>query len=236
MNLNPVRPSGNLILDALPEDEYADLCSNLERVELRQNDVLFLSQEPATKVYFPITALLSSTHSTAEGEMIEVGLTGYEGLMGTPFLFGQTTIPWQVQVQLSGEAWKLSAENFMPKLHQLPVLQQKITAFTYLTVMQLTQSAICNRFHSVEQRLCRWLRAANDRVKTPELLLTRDILAVMIGSTRTAVSLVTGTLQTAGLIRAARGRITIVNREEMEETTCECYHVIKQAFDDYLLR
>lgn len=234
MNFGKNRQLGNFILDSLPQEEYDRLHPHLQRVELQQNDTLCHIREPISEVYFPTTALLSWLHSTMEGERVEVGATGYEGLMGVVFLFERDSAPWEVNVQLAGEAFKLSAKAFVSILPQTPILRQKVTAFTYLKVMQLTQSALCNRFHPVEQRLCRWLQAASDRVKKDELLLTRDILATMIGSHRPAVSIVTGTLQTAGLIRAVRGRVTILNREEMEEATCECYHIIKQEFDRYL--
>ncbi|MGG6287214.1 Crp/Fnr family transcriptional regulator [Leptolyngbya sp. AN03gr2] len=234
--MNPASrlPLGNFILDSLPQDEYALLQPHLQSVELRQNDILCGIRQPVQQVYFPTTALLSWVHSTAEGDTVEVGATGFEGFVGTPLLLGRAIAPWQVSVIITGKGYQLSAEDFVSALPQAPVLRQKALEFTYLKLTQLNQSALCNRFHAVEQRLCRWLLAANDRVKTPELLLTRDILATMIGSHRQAVSIVTGTLQTAGLIRTARGRVTILNREEMEETTCECYHIIKQEFDLYL--
>ncbi|RUR85040.1 Crp/Fnr family transcriptional regulator [Chlorogloeopsis fritschii PCC 9212] len=234
--LNSSKPqrSKNFILNSLPQDEYDRLHPHLERVELHQNEVLSRIREPIAHVYFPITVLLSLVHSTMEGETVEVGATGFEGMEGTMFLFNQNSAPWQVEVQLAGEAFKLSTEIFVSVLQKSDVLRQKVTDFTYLKLIQLTQSALCNRFHTVEQRLCRWLLAAQDRVQTPELLLTRDVLATMIGSTRPAVSIVTGTLQTAGLIRATRGKVTILNREEMEEATCECYQIIKQEFARYL--
>lgn len=234
MNFDQPRHLGNFILDSLPQDEYDLLHPHLQRVELRQKDVLCGIREPITEVYFPTTAVLSWVHSTTEGQTVEVGVSGFEGVMGTTFLFERDSAPWEVNVQLAGEAFKLSAEVFVSSLHKSVVLRQKVMAFAYLKLMQVTQSALCNRFHPVEQRLCRWLLAASDRVKNSELLLTRDILATMIGSTRPAVSIVTGTLQSAGLIRAVRGKVTILNRTEMEEAACECYHIIKQEFDRYL--
>ncbi|MBW4620700.1 MAG: Crp/Fnr family transcriptional regulator [Cyanosarcina radialis HA8281-LM2] len=234
MNFGERRQLGNFILDSLPQDEYDLLYPHLQRVELHQNQVLFRAREPLVDVYFPITALLCWVHSTTEGETLEVWATGFEGMLGTSFLFDRDYAPWEVNVQLAGESLKLSAETFADILPKTVVLQQKVKDFSYLKLVELTQSAVCNRFHPVEQRLCRWLLTASDRVKTPKLLLTHDLLATMIGSTRPAVSLVTGTLQTAGLIRTARGKITILNREEMERSTCECYHIIKREYDRYL--
>ncbi len=228
------RQTGNFILDALPQDEYARLSVHLKPVELHQNEILVGTREPIEYVYFPTTALLSWIHSTAEGETVEVGATGYEGMVGTPFVLSRQIAPWAVLVIITGKGYKMGADAFVDALSKSPILYQKVLAFTYLKVAQLTQSSLCNRFHGVEQRLCRWLLAAQDRVKTPELLLTRDILATMIGAHRPAVSIVTGTLKSAGLIRTTRGKVTILNRSEMEEATCECYHIIKEEFDRYL--
>jgi CRP-like cAMP-binding protein len=228
------QPLGNFILDSLPLDEYDRLTPNLQMVELFQSEVLYKTQQSIDEVYFPTTALLSWVHSTMEGETVEVGATGYEGLVGTTILLGRDEAPWEVDVLMTGNALKIDAQIFARILHESTILRQNVMAFTYLKMMQLTQSALCNRFHSVEQRLCRWLLAASDHVKRSELSLTRELLATMIGSTRPPVSIVTGTLQSAGLLQAARGKITILDRKAMEAATCECYHVVKQEFERYL--
>jgi CRP-like cAMP-binding protein len=225
---------GNFILDSLPEQDYELLRPDLEQVQCTQGDVLFNAQEAITQVYFPTTALFSWMHSTAEGETVEIGIIGFEGVLGTSLILSQDVLPWQVNVQLTGKALQVSTQVFLNALERSLILRQKVNGFAYLKLIQLCQYAVCNRFHAVEQRLCRWLLSAQDRAKSQELLLTREILAATIGSTRPAVSIATGTLQSAGLIRANRGRITILNREEMEEATCECYHIIRQAFDNYL--
>ncbi|MDM9380959.1 Crp/Fnr family transcriptional regulator [Chlorogloeopsis sp. ULAP01] len=234
LNFSEPKRSKNFILNSIPQEEYDRLHPHLERVELNQNDVLAHIREPITHVYFPTTALLSLVHSTIEGETVKVGATGFEGMVGTTFILNRDVVPWEINVLLTGEAFKLNAEAFVSVLHKSVVLRQKVTAFAYLKVMQLMQSALCNRFHTIEQRFCRWLLATQDRVKTPELLLTPNILATMIGSNLSAVNIVTGTLQTAGFIRTVRGKVTILNREEMEEATCECYHIIKDEFERYL--
>lgn len=235
MKSDRTQHSGNFILDSLPPEEYKLIHPHLQPVKLRQNDVLCRARESIAEVYFPTTALLSWVHSTAEGQTVEVGMTGFEGMMGMTFLFDRDSAPWEVKVLLAGEGFKLNSRVFVSILRESVVLRRKVTEFAYLKLMQLTQSALCNRFHAVEQRLCRWLQAASDRVKNDELLLTRNILATMVGSTRPAVSIVTGTLQSAGLIRAVRGKITILNRTEMAEAACECYHIMKHEFDRYLL-
>jgi CRP-like cAMP-binding protein len=230
------RKSGNVILDSLPQQDYELLRPYLESVVVNQGDILFSVQEAIAQVYFPTTALCSWIHSTAEGETVEVGMIGFEGMLGTSLLLGQDVFPWQVTVQLTGQALRVSSNAFLSALERSTRLRQKVKEFMHLMLIQLSQYAVCNRFHAVEQRLCRWLLSAQDRAQSQELLLTRDILAATIGSTRPAVSIATGTLQSAGLIRAIRGKITILDREEMEEATCECYHIMHQALNAYISR
>lgn len=226
--------SKNLILDSLPPTEYEWLQPRLEEVELQQSVILFRAREPIRSVYFPTTCLLSLTNSTEMGGTVEIGVTGQEGLAGTILLLGENISLWQTEVQMAGRAFKLKSEDFTMALEQAKTLRQRVAAFTYLKMVQLNQSTLCCRFHSVEERLCRWLLAAQDYSKKSEFSLTREILAEMIGAGRPSVSLVTGTLQSAGLIRTDRGKITILNREGMEDTACECYFVVKEALKQYL--
>lgn len=225
--------SNNFILDSLPPAEYEMLQPWLEEVELEQGDVLYRVREQIRNVYFPTTCLLSWTNSTEMGEMVEVGITGREGVSGVILLLNEDTSPWQIEVQMPGRAFKLSARNFITALDKSTTLRQRVSALVYLKMVQLNQSALCNRFHSAEERLCRWLLTAQDHNQTSELSFTREILAEMIGAGRPTVSIVTGTLQTAGLIRANRGHITILNREGLENVACDCYPVVKGAFDRY---
>jgi CRP-like cAMP-binding protein len=225
---------GNFILDSLPFEEYECLRPHLKWVNLELGKTLVGVREVMTEVYFPVTGAVSLLNSTIEGDSVELGLIGREGVVGTTLFLNQEVTPWKTQVQLPGKAMQMSATAFLIALPQCPVLQKKLREFTCFKIVQLTQSALCNRFHPVEQRLCRWLLEAHDRAGTDELRLTRDILADMIGSARPAVSMVTGTLRTAGLIEASRGKVTILDRQEMEEASCECYSIVKQQLDTYL--
>jgi Crp-like helix-turn-helix domain len=228
--------TGNFILNSLPPQDSEWLRPQLEAVELQQGDIIYPLREPITQVYFPVTCLLSWTNSTEMGEIVEVGITGKEGIAGATLFLGEDLPPWQVDVQLSGQAFRLSAEDFLTALERSAALRQRVAAFLHLKMVQLSQSALCNRFHSVEERLCRWLLAAQDHTSRPQISLTREILAEMIGAGRPAVSLTTGLLQSAGLIRASRGEITILNREGMEEAACECYQIGRTALDHYLVK
>lgn len=234
MNLDRVNRFNNFILNSLPQLDCDRLQGRLEPVELHQGDILHQLRAEIDYVYFPTSGLLSWVNATPAGEEIEMGVTGSEGMAGIPLFLGGRGAPWRIQVQIPGHALRLRADQFTAFLNQSPTLQTLAAAFTYLKIVQLSQSVICNRFHRVEERLCRWLLNAQDCTNTPELLLTRDILAQMIGAGRPAVSLVTSELQLAGLIQTARGRITILDRKGMEGTACECYHLVKQELRYYL--
>jgi CRP-like cAMP-binding protein len=225
--------SKNLILASLPLAEYKWLRPKLNEVQLQASEIIYHPKEPIEAVYFPTTCLLSWTNSTEIGEIVEVGMTGNEGMAGVALLLNENISPWQIEIEIPGTALKISPEDFIVALDRLPILRQRVAAFAYLKMVQLNQSALCNRFHSVEERLCRWLLAATDRTKISEFSLTREVLAHMIGAGRPTVSLVTGTLQSAGLIRANRGNITILNRQGMEDAACECYQIVKEALDRY---
>ncbi|MBD2089996.1 Crp/Fnr family transcriptional regulator [Microcoleus sp. FACHB-1515] len=229
-------PSQNFILDALSPADYEWLRPLLTEVQLQQSEVIYEFDEQITAVYFPTTCLFSLITLTAQGDRVEVGVTSYEGMVGLPLSQGEDRSPLRVEVQLSGKALKLSSKDFLAAIDRSSTLRQRIANFTHLRIVQLAQSALCNRFHTVEERLCRWLLAAQDRAETSEFSLTREILAEMIGAGRPSVSIVSGTLQTAGLIQSDRGKITILNREEMEEAACECYRIAKTAFDRYLAK
>lgn len=227
-------PLNNFVLDSLPQTDYKWLRPQLEEIQLQQSDILYPLKEQISEVYFPTTCLLSWINLTEKGETVEVGITGNEGVTGVTLLLNEDTSPWQTEVQLAGKAFKLSAENFVSALDQSPTLRQRVASFAYLKMVQLNQSAVCNRFHRVEERLCRWLLGAHDHSANSELLLTQEILAHMIGAGRPTVSIAIGMLQSAGLISANRGAIAILNRVGLEAVCCECYQVSRKALTRYL--
>lgn len=233
-NFKEFNISKNFILDSLPTTDYEWLQPRLKHVKLQQGTVLHSAKAAIADAYFPTTCLLSWTNSTEMGETVEIGMTGCEGVSGISLLFNENLSPWRTEVQLAGDALKLSAEDFLMALERSTVLRQRVAAFAYLKLVQLNQSALCNRFHSAEERLCRWLLSAQDHTQMIEFPLTQEILAEMIGTGRPTVSLVTGVLQSAGLVRANRGTITILNREGMEDAACECYRIVGEALKRYL--
>jgi CRP-like cAMP-binding protein len=227
-------PIANFLLRSLPQKEYDELRLRLESVQVEPEQVIYRQTEPIEYIYFPTTAMLSWIATTSEGERVEVGVVGWEGIVGIPELLGYEASPYGVECELPGEVLRIRTNDFKQEFERLNSIHSLLFRYTYTALTQLAQSSVCGRFHTVESRLCRWLLMAHDRSETDELLLTQEILAGMIGARRPAVSIVAGALQKAGLIRANRGRITILDRAELEEATCECYWIIRQAFDRFL--
>ncbi|MGH8619015.1 MAG: Crp/Fnr family transcriptional regulator [Burkholderiales bacterium] len=232
----PLDPTGNYLLNKLARADYDLLCRDcgFETVRLEPEQIIYRHDEPIEHVYFPTTAMLSWIATTSEGERVEVGVVGWEGMVGIPEILGYESSPYAVEVELPGEAIRIKARQFKQEFARFSAIHGILFRYTYTALMQLAQSSACGRFHTVEERLCRWLLMAHDRSQTDELRLTQEILAGMIGARRPAVTLVVGVLQKAGLIRAGRGRITLLDRDRMEAAACECYPIIRRAFDQFL--
>jgi CRP-like cAMP-binding protein len=225
---------GNFLLHSLPEREYREIAPLLESIRVEPEQIIYRQGEPIEYVYFPTTAMLSWIGTTQAGERVEVGVVGWEGMLGIPELLGYEVSPYGVEVELPGEVLRVKASRFKREFERLNSIHSLLFRYTYTALTQLAQSNVCGRYHTVEERLCRWLLMAHDRTTGDELLLTQEILAGMIGARRPTVSIVSGTLQKAGLIRVSRGRITMLDRAGMEDATCECYWVIRRAFDIFL--
>ncbi|MBC7796706.1 MAG: Crp/Fnr family transcriptional regulator [Pyrinomonadaceae bacterium] len=225
---------GNYILASLPETEYRQLLPHLQTLRMTSETLIYQTGERFEYVYFPTTAMFSWIAMTRDGERVEVGVVGWEGIVGVPEILGYRVSPFAVEIELPGEAIRIKVEKFRSLLNELPLLQTIAFRYTYTAMTQLAQSSVCNRFHTVEERMTRWLLMAHDRTEGNELFLTQEILAGMIGARRPAVSIVIGNLQKSGLLRAERGKLTIIDRQGMEKTSCECYRVIREAFEQFI--
>lgn len=224
----------NHLLNSLPSVIRNNLLPHLQPVQLVQGDILYHARQPMDYVYFPITAVLSWVATTEDGDRAEVGMVGREGMVGTQILLGQDTLPYHVEVEQPGKALKIGATFLKAEFDFSPAMSHLLLRYIHMGIVQLAQSAVCNRYHTVEARLCRWLLAAHDRIDSNELILTQETLAGMIGARRPAVSIVLGTLQTAGLIQTQRGRIIVVDRRGMEAAACGCYRIIKEELERFL--
>ncbi|HZS09183.1 MAG TPA: Crp/Fnr family transcriptional regulator [Blastocatellia bacterium] len=228
-------PIGNRLLAILPENEFSRvLLPHLESVELRQGQLIYAARQTIDYAYFPVTALLSRVVSSREGDLVEAGICGNEAMAGVTLLLGQNIAPYLIQVQIAGTALRVKAEVMKNLCSKAPSLQNQLLRYAHTAMVQLAQTAICNRFHTVEQRLSRWLLVTHDRIQSDQIPMTREILAAMIGAGRPRVSIVVGALRDAGLIRSRRGTITIINRKGLEKASCECYQVLRKEIDTLL--
>lgn len=229
--ITPRFPSSNRLLDALSPGDYQNLLPNLERVRLPVGKVLYTAGDPMRHAYFPLAGMISLVSTTSAGDATEVGMVGNEGVVGLPIILKVSKTPHHITVQLPTEAMRIKGETVKVEFDRHARLHDLLLRYTYATLTQLTQSAVCNRFHSVEERLSRWLLTSRDRMRADTLHLTQEFLAEMIGAPRTSVTAVAGRLQKIGVIVYQRGRIQITDSAGLEAASCECYGIINEAFD-----
>ncbi len=221
-------PPANRLLATLPQYEYERLLPHLSVQLLSHGDVLANAGAPVQHVYFPLSGIISHVLTSDEGTDVEVGLHGIEGMSGIEAIFPTGQMLYRATVQIPGRALRLSTEFFREEFNRGSALQQVALQHLQLASVQSSQCALCNRLHSVEERLSRWLLMIHDRVQGDQLELTHEFIADMLGTRRSGVTIACGTLKSADLIQYTRGCITVLDREGLEETACECYKVIQQ--------
>jgi CRP-like cAMP-binding protein len=220
-------PVENQLLSALPAEEYKRLLPSLQPVTLRLGEVLYDAGGPLDHVYFPTTAVISLLYTMQDGVTAEIGLTGNEGVVCVAVFLGGNTAPNQAVVQIAGNAVRMKAAIVRQEFARGGSFQHLLLNYTRALLIQISQTAVCNRLHSVEQRLCRWILMSHDRAKSDELVMTQEFISKMLGGRRESVSLAAQRLQNAGIIRYVRGHITILDRKRLEARVCECYRVEK---------
>ncbi len=221
----------NRILLALPSQDFQRLLSKSEFMNLARCTVLYDVGWPIRHVYFMNTGMASLVATTENGASVEIGTVADEGLIGMPAVLGKSRMSYRALVQIPGTALRISVPALEGELEQCHKLQSLLLKYMHVLHAQVAQSAVCNRFHSLEQRLCRWLLASRDRVGADRFSLTHELLAHMLGSTRTPVTLIAGALQREGLISYHRGLIRILDHQALETSACECYRVVKEDYD-----
>lgn len=224
------KPMENRLLAALPESEYQRLVLHLESVSLSRHQVLYDSGELIRHVYFPNQALVSLVSIVEDGSIVEVGLVGKEGMVGTPVIWGGNTTTHQAVVQIPGNAIRMKAEVLKTEFNRGGSLQSLLLRYTQALFTQVSQLAACNRLHKLEERLARLLLTVQDRMQSDEFPLTQEFISHMLGTRRSSITVAASTLSQARMIRYTRGKITILVRESLESTSCECYGVIKDEF------
>ncbi|MBF2018887.1 MAG: Crp/Fnr family transcriptional regulator [Hydrococcus sp. C42_A2020_068] len=217
----------NQLLAALPRSEYQRLAPHLQLVSLSAGQVLYEPGETISEVYFPNRAMISLVSIMEDGSTTEVGLVGNEGMVGLPvFLGGEFTTNCAI-VQIPDGAMKLDANVLKEEFHRGGELQRRLLLYTQALLTQVSQSAACNRQHTIEERLARWLLSVQDCIQKHEFPLTQEFIANMLGIRRSGVTVAAATLQRAGMIRYSRGKITIMDRENLEAAACECYRLVQ---------
>jgi CRP-like cAMP-binding protein len=224
----------NKLLAALPLDIYGRLQPNLELVPLKLGASVYEAGGKQAFVYFPTDAIVSLLYVMKDGASAEIAVVGNEGLVGISLFMGGETTPSRAVVQSAGRAYRLRSKVLKQEFEFGGPLQHLLLRYTQALITQMAQTAVCNRHHSIEQQLCRWLLLSADRLPTNELTMTQELIANMLGVRREGVTEAAGKLQETGLIHYSRGRITILDRPKLEKRVCECYVVVKKEFDRLL--
>lgn len=230
-----ITAAGSRLLAALPANEYRRILPCLELVELKQGERIYSARQKIDYAYFPTTALLSLVVLSRNGDLVEAGIYGSEALVGVSLLLGADFSPFQIEVQIGGTALRIKAEILRDLCGKASCgLLHHFLRYAHTLMVQMAQMTVCCSYHTVRQRLSRWLLTAQDRIQSDRIPLTKEIIAGMIGSRRPRVSIEIGYLQSAGLIQSNRGFISIVDRQGLEDASCECYRVIKGEVDNLL--
>ena len=227
-------PEMNRLLAVLPAAERERLRPHLEVVPMVLGEVVYESGSQQDYVYFPTTAIVSLLYVMADGASAEIAVVGNEGIVGVALFMGGETTPSRAIVQSAGSAFRLSAQMLKREFIRAGPVQHLLLRYTQALLTQMAQTAVCNRHHSVDQQLCRWLLLSLDRLPSNKLTMTQELIANMLGVRREGVTEAAGKLQGAALIRYSRGRITVLDRPGLEARACECYAVVKRESDRLL--
>ncbi len=225
---HPHSSNQNHLLAALPTAEFERLVAHLELVPMRLGEMLYEPNEQMQYAYFPTTSIVSLQYVTESGASAETAGVGNEGMVGIALFMGGNTTPSSAVVQTAGHAYRLGRRLLVEEFSRAGLMQRLLLRYTQGLITQMTQTAACNRHHSVEQQLCRWLLLTLDRIPAQELVVTQELVASMLGVRRESVTEAIGKLQQAGFVRCRRGHIAVLERSGLERHTCECYAVVKK--------
>ena len=227
-------PRTNRLLAALPDTEWRRWLPLLEPAHLALSQIIYGSGSPLTHAYFPTTAIVSMLYVMNDGASAEIAVIGWEGMVGISLFMGGGSTPSRAVVQNDGQCFRIKAETLKAEFERSPAVSHLLLCYTQALISQMTQTAACNRHHSLDQQLCRWLLLSLDRHAGNDLVMTRKLISNMLGVTDKKMTQGAIKLQDAGLIRYADGRITVLDRPGVEKRTCECYQVVKNEYDRLL--
>ncbi|ALT79607.1 Crp/Fnr family transcriptional regulator [Paucibacter sp. KCTC 42545] len=220
----------------MPEPEWLRMLPHLEKVDLPLGTVLYEPGSTLSHVYFPTSAIVSLLYVMQNGASAEIAVVGFEGLLGISLFMGGDSTPSRAVVQSAGQGLRMKAQAIKDEFKRSGPVMQLLLRYTQALITQMSQTAVCNRHHSLDQQLCRWLLLSLDRLRSNELVMTQDLIANMLGVRREGVTESALKLQRAGLIRYARGHISVLDRPGLEQRSCECYAVVKDEYERLLPR
>lgn len=230
----------NHLLEALPFEDFARIKPHLEPVSLKLGHVLYESGDTMSHIYFPTTAIISLLYIMENGGTAEIGIAGNNGLIGMALFMGGETTTSRAVVQSAGDAVRLTRKDLLDEFKRGGIFQDIMLRYAQSMMTQISQTAVCNRLHTVVQQLCRWLLINHDQLPADKLVMTHDLIANMLGVRREGVTVAAGQLQNQGYIKYSRGTITLLDREGLETFACECYQVVADEYDrllgDYIPR
>ena len=227
-------PRQNHLIAALPVEEWERLSLHMELIHMPLGEVLYESGTQLRHVYFPTTSIVSLLYVTEKGRSTEIAVVGFEGLIGVSLFMGGESTPSRALVQSAGAGFRLKAAVLMEEFNRAGPVLHLLLRYTQALITQMTQTAVCNRHHTLDQQLCRWLLLSLDRLESNELAMTQELIADMLGVRREGVTEAAGRLENAGVIQYRRGHITVLDRALLEQRTCECYAVVKKEYDRLL--
>ena len=230
----PLDHGRNLLLAALAGPTLDRWREHLEPVNLALGQVLYESRSTLSHIYFPTTAIVSLLYVMENGASAEIAVVGQEGLVGISLFMGGESTPSRAVVQSAGDGYRMTAETIKAEFNQFGPVMHLLLRYTQALITQMAQTAVCNRHHSLDQQLCRWLLLSLDRLKGNQLVMTQELIANMLGVRREGVTEAARRLQSAGLISYSRGHITVLDRPALERRSCECYAVVKKEYDRLL--
>jgi CRP-like cAMP-binding protein len=235
-NASPTNALENHLLAALPADDFSRVQSKLKSVSFKLGEVLYESGDKMDYVYFPTTAIISMLYIMENGRTAEIGVVGNDGLLGNALFMGGETTTSRAIIQSAGDTFRMKAEDVKAEFALGGMFQQMLLRYTQALMTQISQTAVCNRLHSVEQQLCRWLLRSHDRLDSDKLVMTHDLISNMLGVQRGGVTLAAQKLAKRKLIKYIRGTISIIDRQGLEEAVCECYEVVNVEYNRLLGR
>lgn len=224
----------NRLLIALSDAELEFLQPHLESVSFTPGHIIHQAGDTIRHLYFPNNGMVSLLSVTEQGQTVEVGFTGNEGIVGLPILLGQTEMPYQAMVQVKADCLRVEVKHILKLFSQCGNFHDIALRYLYVVLKQISQTCVCNHFHTIEARLCRWLTVMHERSENKQLSLTQEFLSQMLGVQRTSIGMIAQSMQMAGIIRYRRGKIEIVDAERLKNAACECFKIVKDEQERFI--